>query len=154
MGFPSYKGHTNLGDIDRFMDLDAAEVGYFIEQVSLSAASFGVADADVTAVGMALNKLFGYKCSPPVAVLPNATAETQAICQAEDCALAGNAICAAYPMMGMPMSPANATMPSAIGAMSSAATMMPFGTGAANAVGAGIGSVAAVGGILALALAL
>ena len=43
------------------MDLDAFELGYFIEQVGLAASSFGVVDADVEAVGMALTKLFDYK---------------------------------------------------------------------------------------------
>jgi hypothetical protein len=78
------------------MGLDANEVGYFITQVGLAAASFGVTVEDVTAVGMALNQAFGYRCSPPVAVLPNATAELQAICVASDCPLSPEATCAAY----------------------------------------------------------
>ena len=40
------------------MALDAFQVGYFITQVGLSAVSFGVAQADVEAVGMSLNNLF------------------------------------------------------------------------------------------------
>ncbi|KAF2498050.1 hypothetical protein BU16DRAFT_332828 [Lophium mytilinum] len=156
MGFPSYKGKTSMGDVHRFMDLDASEVGYFIMQVGLSAASFGVTDDDVTAVGTALTKLFDYKCAPPVAILPNSTAELQSICQAEDCPLAPNATCAAYPLMGMPTSPANASV-----TMMPTGTMMPSATsstasmftGAAQAIGAGVGSVAAAG-LFALALAL
>jgi hypothetical protein len=40
------------------MALDAFQDGYFIAQVGLSAASFGVAQADVVAVSMSLNNLF------------------------------------------------------------------------------------------------
>jgi hypothetical protein len=88
------------------MGLDANEIGYFITQVGLSAASFGVATEDVTAVGEALNMAFGYKCAPAVAILPNATAELQAICIADDCPTAANATCAAYDTV---VEPANAT---------------------------------------------
>jgi hypothetical protein len=78
------------------MGLDANEVGYFITQVGLSAASFGVTTDDVETVGNALNKAFGYKCSPAVAILPNVTAELQAICVASDCPTSPDATCAAY----------------------------------------------------------
>jgi hypothetical protein len=89
------------------MGLDANEIGYFITQVGLSAASFGVATEDVTTVGNALNKAFGYKCSPAVAILPNATAELQAICVASDCPTSPDATCAAY--NSSILAPANAT---------------------------------------------
>ncbi|KAF2806179.1 uncharacterized protein BDZ99DRAFT_510646 [Mytilinidion resinicola] len=156
MGFPSYKGKTSMAEVHRFMDLEAAEVGYFIEQVGLSAASFGVTNDDVTAVGTALTKLFDYKCAPPVAILPNGTAELQSICQAEDCPVAPNATCAAYPLMGMPTSPANASvtvMPTGTVAPSATTSTASMFTGAAQAIGAGVGSVAAAG-LFALALAL
>jgi len=160
MGFPAYKGKSSMGDVHRFMDLDSFEVGYFIQQVGLSAASFGVTTDDVTAVGTALTKLFAYRCAPPVAILPNATAELQSICQDAECPLAPNATCAAYPLMGMPTSPANASMtmsgtgmPSGTMMPSATTSMMPVFTGAAQALGATVGSVA-VGGMLALALVL
>ncbi len=57
-------------DNPRFMDLSYAEVSYFIQQVGLSAASFGVATADVTAVGTALEGAFGYRCEPPLTIIP------------------------------------------------------------------------------------
>ena len=40
-----------------FMVLTPAENGYFIQQVALAAASFGVAQSDIMAVGMALDGL-------------------------------------------------------------------------------------------------
>ncbi|KAK0247078.1 hypothetical protein LTR01_008949 [Friedmanniomyces endolithicus] len=47
------------------MALDPYEIGYFITQVGLSAASFGVAQSDITDVASALFSLFSYKCEPP-----------------------------------------------------------------------------------------
>jgi hypothetical protein len=63
--FPTYAGDKSMYEVHKYMALDAFQVGYFITQVGLSAASFGVAQADVEAVGMSLNNLFGYKCRSP-----------------------------------------------------------------------------------------
>lgn len=86
------------------MALSNAEFGYFVTQVGLSAASFGVAQSDVTAVGMALSTAFGYKCEPSAMIIPNTTAELQSICSADDCPLAANATCAAYAAVAEPSS--------------------------------------------------
>jgi hypothetical protein len=67
-------------DVHKFMALDAYQVQYFIEQVGLSAASFGVATEDVEAVGHALQGLFGVKCAPKTSVAPSWTPELQSIC--------------------------------------------------------------------------
>jgi hypothetical protein len=74
----------------RFMDLSLAEVTWFIEQVGLSATSFGVAMEDVTLVGAALMKLFGYKCSPATTVIPAQGAALQSICDGDMCPMAPN----------------------------------------------------------------
>jgi hypothetical protein len=84
------------GVILRFMDLSYEEVSYFIQQVGLSAASFGVATDDVQAVGMALGKAFNYRCAPPMTVVPSQGMQLQSICQQADCPLSPNATCAAY----------------------------------------------------------
>jgi hypothetical protein len=78
--YPAYAGDKSMYDVHKYMGLGPAELGYFIEQVGLAAASFGVADADVTAVGMALNGLFGYKCAAATAVAPSQGDALQAIC--------------------------------------------------------------------------
>ena len=78
--FPAYTGEKSMYNVHKYMGLGEAEIGYFITQVGLSAASFGVADADVTAVGMALNQLFGYKCAPATTVIKAQGAQLQAIC--------------------------------------------------------------------------
>jgi hypothetical protein len=78
------------------MDLSAAEVGYFIQQVAESAASFGVAKEDLTVVGTALNSLFNVRCAPPTVVIPSQPAELQSICIDDTCALSPNATCSSY----------------------------------------------------------
>src|SRR5271163_1287309 len=62
--FPTYAGDKSMYEVHKYMALDAFQVG-------LSAASFGVAQADVEAVGMSLNNLFGYKCARPATVVPS-----------------------------------------------------------------------------------
>lgn len=62
MGFPAYAGVASQGAVHKYMDLNATQVNYFIEQVGLSAKSFGASDADVT-TGKLLSVLFSvYKC--------------------------------------------------------------------------------------------
>jgi hypothetical protein len=78
------------------MDLSAAQFGYFVTQVALSAASFGVAESDITAVGKALTGAFGYKDSMPAVVAPNQPAALQAICAGDGCPTAMNATTAGY----------------------------------------------------------
>jgi len=87
-------------------------VGYFIQQVGLSAASFGVSNDDVTAVGKQLNDLFNVKCGPATALAPGADKELQSICIADDCKQAQNANCSAYgTIAGEPVN-ATSTAPS------------------------------------------
>lgn len=88
------------------MDLSAAEVGYFIEQVAMSAASFGVAASDLMVVGTALNSLFGYRCAPETVVIPSQSAQLQAICIDDTCPISPNATCSSYAAV---MKPGNAT---------------------------------------------
>jgi len=103
-GFPKYSGSNSMGDVHRFMDLNPSQLGYFITQVGLSAASFGVTTDDVTAVGMALNSLFGFKCAPDAMVVPNTPASPQAICQDDSCPQAPSPNCSAYGKAVAPMS--------------------------------------------------
>ncbi|GAB7355770.1 hypothetical protein MBLNU459_g6455t1 [Dothideomycetes sp. NU459] len=153
VGFPAYQGDASQAGVHRFMDLSPYEVGYFIEQVGMAAASFGVATADIKVVATALNKLFGYKCSPPTTVIPAQGAQLQSICLDESCPVAPNATCAAYPAESMPAI-ANATLVgtnstsangSAMGTATMPATASSTFTGSAAKIGAEIGA-----GLLAL----
>lgn len=84
------------------MALDPYQVGYFITQVGLSAASFGVAKEDVTAVGAALIKLFDHRCAPPETVIPSQGNALQAVCVAETCPISTNATCGSYESVMQP----------------------------------------------------
>lgn len=158
MGFPAYAGH-DMASAHAFMDLDPSEFGYFVQQVGLAATSFGVTEDDVSSVAMALQKLFGYRCSPATTVIPEQGATLNSICQNEKCPLDPMATCAAYPNNGTVMEPQaasgmmNGTMPSSTGMSPSATSTMggPAFTGAAVAEH---GRLAAVIGGVALAMAL
>jgi len=145
-GFPSYQGFGSQAAVHRFMDLSAAEVGYFIQQVALAATSFGVSTDDVATVGKALNTIFNVRCAPPTTVIPAQGAQLQSICEDETCPLAPMATCAAYPPTMKPAK-VNSTMAGsgsgsmANGTMGGAAatSSMPASyTGAAMKVGAGV----------------
>lgn len=82
-----YDGFTSQYQVHKYMGLSNKEIGYFINQVGTAAASFGVSEEDVAAVGKALTDAFGYKCSPPAAIPATATPALQAICIAVSSAL-------------------------------------------------------------------
>ena len=123
------------------MDLDAYQLGYFITQVGLSAASFGVATSDVTAVGEALAALFDYKCSPPTTIIPAQGAQLQAICINDACPVApANASCGLYGVATEP-AVANASLAGGQGNSSATpatgtATVSMSATGSASGSGA------------------
>lgn len=117
-GFDAYMANPSMYEVHKFMDLDPNEMGYFITQVGMAAASFGVADADVKAVGDALTKLFNYRCSPPATAVKAQGPQLQSICTNEECPLSPEAVCGKYD--GPAMEPSSASM---MPGMSS--TMMP-----------------------------
>lgn len=75
-----YAGDPSMYEVHKFMALDEAEFGWFVMNVGLSAASFGVSAADVSAVGSALNSLFGYRCEPEEIIPPVQGPWLQSIC--------------------------------------------------------------------------
>ncbi|KAF3928672.1 hypothetical protein AA313_de0210341 [Arthrobotrys entomopaga] len=100
-GFPAYTGDTSMYNVHKYMNLNPIQMGYFIQEVGLSAASFGVAEADILAVASALNGTFNQRCAPPIAVLPNQTA-LQAICINTACPEASNPVCTSYSTAAQP----------------------------------------------------
>ncbi|KAI5199056.1 hypothetical protein E4T39_06427 [Aureobasidium subglaciale] len=151
-GFPSYAGFGSQAAVHRFMDLSAAEVGYFIQQVALAASSFGVSQEDIAVVGKALNTIFNVRCAPPTVVIPAQGAQLQSICQDETCLLAPMATCAAYPATMKPAK-ANDTM-AAGGAANSTQTGAPAATSSKPAAfsGAAVKIGAGAAGLLAAAV--
>ncbi|KAB5524006.1 hypothetical protein GE09DRAFT_486586 [Coniochaeta sp. 2T2.1] len=173
-GFAAYSGSASMYETHKFMALSNAEVQYFITQVALAASSFGVAESDITAVGTALNSLFGVRCSPAVEVIPPQGEQLQAICIEEDCPLAEGAMCDLYEAV---VEPANATMTTTSGGqmtmtmtttdasgsvmtVTSTGSGMPSGTGTgamptvttAGGAVAGLSLMAVAGGVAALLL--
>lgn len=146
--FPAYTGDA-MASAHAFMALSPAEIGYFIMQVSLAATSFGVTTEDVTIVAEALNKLFGYRCSPPTTVIPGTSMTLNSICQNEECPLDPMATCAAYPMNGTVVEPQKVSMnttsmvPVVTETTMPSSTMadVPMFTGAAGSIGVGMGIV-------------
>ena len=72
------------------MVLDPYQLGYFITQVGLSATSFGVAESDISAVAMALEGLFAYRCAPKMTTIEAQGPQYQSVCTDEACPLAAN----------------------------------------------------------------
>lgn len=105
--YTAYEGDASQYEVHKFMQLGFGEVSYFIEQVGMSAASFGVATEDVTAVGTALMNAFGYRCEPPITIIKAQGAQLQSICDDDTCPLSPNATCASY--NNTIPAPANAT---------------------------------------------
>lgn len=153
--YPAYDGDASQYETHKFMDLSHAEVTYFINQVALSAMSFGVAKEDLAVVGTALMNTFGYKCEMPITVIPSQGAQLQSVCSGPDCPLAANSSCpttnitepAVANASLVPSVTASGTVKPTGAATSPAATKS---TGAAAAVGMSFAAVA--GGLAALFL--
>lgn len=98
-GFNSYQGDPSMYDVHRFMNLTAAQLGYFIAQVALAAESLGVASSDVDAVGVALATTFTELCLAPSVIVPGIPAAFQqpTMCNDVSCSKAMSDSCNAYP---------------------------------------------------------
>ncbi|TGJ88370.1 hypothetical protein E0Z10_g396 [Xylaria hypoxylon] len=132
-GFDIYDGEASIYEVHKFMALGPNELGYFITQVGLAAASFGVADSDVQAVGMALNSLFGFRCAPPATVIESQGPQLQAICIEETCPIAENSVCDSYepivePDLVSSTSSISATQTASNSVSSPSTTSAPTGT--------------------------
>jgi hypothetical protein len=133
--FPAYEGQASMYKVHKFMALNSSQVGYFIQQVGLAAKSFGVADADVTAVGDALTSLFDVRCGPPTAAVPAQGPQLQSICTTSDCKEAANASCGSYAAAVDP-GVANSTLAMGEGNSSSTATSSASGSMGTGSSGA------------------
>ena len=128
------------------MDLSYAEVSYFITQVALAAASFGVAESDLTIVGQALGSIFNVKCGPPTTIVPSQGAVLESICIDSTCPLAVNATCAMYNgTISKPMIANASLVPNMTASPSASMTMSPSSTGSAPATVSSSASAGAVG---------
>ncbi|GAP83484.1 hypothetical protein SAMD00023353_0201500 [Rosellinia necatrix] len=131
-GFDAYSGEASMYEVHKFMALDENEIGYFITQVGLTAASFGVADSDVQAVGKALNSLFGSRCAPPTAVIPAQGEQLQAICIEDTCPVADKATCDKYEAVVEPSTASSSGSMTATPTGSSSSAPTPTGSDSAT----------------------
>jgi hypothetical protein len=146
-GFAPYNGDPSMFQVHRFMRLDPFQLGFFIQQVALAGASFGVADADLEAVGMALQQLFGLRCAPPVEVVKAQGPQLQAICIVESCPLAPEAVCSKYD------APDGTSGGNGEAGESGSPTATPSGVSTAGAAATGVNIAAAAAmGVVALLL--
>ncbi|RDW89187.1 hypothetical protein BP6252_01219 [Coleophoma cylindrospora] len=162
--YVAYSGDESMYEVHKFMDLSAAEVGYFITQVALSGASFGVTAEDLQPVGTALSTLFGHRCSAATVVIPTQQSALQAICIDDTCPVAvTDANCTAYTMAAVePVSANSSNIASstahgtATSTGSSSATATSSGAAATATKNAaaqlGVGMAAVAGGFAALLL--
>ncbi|KAH6972749.1 hypothetical protein BKA56DRAFT_467872, partial [Ilyonectria sp. MPI-CAGE-AT-0026] len=94
---PAYAGKASMYEVHKFMDLNAAEMGFFVDQAVRGLLSIGFTDSDAQFVNNTLDTVFNHRCAPPAAVIPpTAGPQLQAICIAPDCSLSANDTCSAY----------------------------------------------------------
>ncbi|KAJ8121371.1 hypothetical protein ONZ43_g2158 [Nemania bipapillata] len=95
--FPPYAGRASMYEVHKYMDLNAAEMGYFVEQAVKGLISFGFSNADAQFVNATLTGKFDRRCAPAEPIIPaSAGPQLQAICIAPDCSLSANDTCSAY----------------------------------------------------------
>jgi hypothetical protein len=96
-GFPAYEGDPDMFRVHKFMGITAEQNDYFINQVGLSAASFGVIAADVKAIYDYLDGTYNIRCAPPLTAsndTPTFLIGTNpSICSADSCPMAMDSTC-------------------------------------------------------------
>jgi len=140
-GYSAYDGDSSQYQVHKFMQLSYAEVTYFIQQVALSAQSFGVAADDITVAGTALNSLFNVRMAAPVAVIPAQGAQLQSICDDETCPLAPNSTTVGYETIMEPVA-ANSSNTVSSSTSSGSATSSATSSGASSATSSATGTSA------------
>jgi len=106
--FPAYEGRQSMYEVHKYMDVTAYEQGWFVDQLTLAAASIGFTAADTTIWFNTMTGLFSSRCSLPTAV-GYQSPQLQAICISSDCPLAENSDCSLYGV-ATPPAVANATL--------------------------------------------
>lgn len=94
---PAYKGKASMYEVHKFMDLNKAEMGFFVDQAVRGLLSIGFSQDDAQFVNNTLNTVFNKRCAPATPVVPaSAGPQLQAICIAADCPLSVNDTCSKY----------------------------------------------------------
>ena len=134
------------------MALDPFQMGYSIEQVGLAATSFGVTVEDATAAGMASNKLFDYRCSPPTMVVKAQGPQLQSMYTDPSFLLDPMPQCALEDNNGIPLMPTKITMNATSSMMPSSSATATSATFKGDAAKMGAATFAVLGAGLAYLL--
>lgn len=89
---PAYAGKASMFEVHQFMGLDMQQIGYFNDQVGLSALSLGVSGSDASAIVNLLNTTFNIRCAPAATVIAAQGPQLQAFCIDPSCPLAPQAV--------------------------------------------------------------
>jgi hypothetical protein len=165
-GFAAYEGANSQYSVHKYMALSDVDVGYFIQQVELAAASFGISQSDITSLGNALSNIFGVRCGSETVVVSSQPAALQSICIDESCPeTPSNAVCSSYAAVVQPAvanatsagvdngssSSGTSTSTTSSGTSSSIQSTRTGSTGLSTGAAAGIGVGATIGGLVLIA---
>ncbi|KAH8819334.1 hypothetical protein F5884DRAFT_864901 [Xylogone sp. PMI_703] len=94
---PTYDGKASMYEVHKYMDINPAEMGFFIDQAVRGLLSIGFTNSDAKFVNDTLDMTFNRRCAPATPVVPaSAGPQLQAICLTQDCILLVNATCSVY----------------------------------------------------------
>lgn len=82
--------------VHKYMNITAAEFGFFVHQLGLSLRALGVADSQVKTFNNTVISSFGQRCSSAKSIIPGQSSQLQAICTDGSCTKASDPDCAAY----------------------------------------------------------
>ncbi|GAB0134081.1 hypothetical protein EsDP_00002466 [Epichloe bromicola] len=142
----------NPAYVHKYMDLNQAHVGYFIQQLIIASKNFGFSDSDANTLSTAMNAKYNARCLPPTDNSLNS------ICLAKDCPVAApSPNCNAYTNVkprgvdttASPSSPSSSS-PSSSSSSSSPASGSPSSS---SRLSVGVIAGIAIGGAIFLLLA-
>ena len=155
---PNTNGPVSLAYAHKFMNLEYNQLGYFINQLSLSATYHGVSSQDADTFRTQLNSRYNVRCAPAITLNPAAPPQLLSLCQNPTCPLAVPVSdCAAYTNLtanGSPNSnPTTVTGTATVTATATASANPSSGTNTATPVPAASSSEKlSAGGIAGVAI--
>lgn len=144
----------------RIMDLQYAQVQWFITNIENSLVSLNVSSNDAGSFQYFLTSTFSARCSPPVALFPQQSPQLQSICFDNSCPLAQfNADCDPYVGCNttsgcLPVSSSVAPIPSSTSSTIPSITLTPVPSNTDVGTSSNTGAIAGgvVGGVVGLAI--
>ncbi|KAK4187506.1 hypothetical protein QBC35DRAFT_498440 [Podospora australis] len=85
---PNSSGPVSLAYAHKFMNLDYNQLGYFINQLSLSSIYHGFSVQDADTFKTRLNSIYNVRCAPAISFNPSSPPQLLSLCQNPTCPLA------------------------------------------------------------------